>query len=76
VRRSIKLDYLEPKTSFIFGLIGSMPLQLSQVRKMPLQKLKLEICHYNSLIPLHMPLSSLKRIKDQNILVFKYVFEY
>ena len=34
-----------------------MPLQLSLVGKMPLQKSKLEICHSNFLIPLTMPFS-------------------
>jgi hypothetical protein len=29
------------------GLIGSMPLQFSSVRDMPLQKLNLEKCHSN-----------------------------
>jgi hypothetical protein len=42
------------------GLIGFMPLQPLRVGKMPLQKVKLEICHYNFLIPLCMPFSSLR----------------
>jgi hypothetical protein len=40
---------------FLLGLIGSMPLQLSHFGDMSLQKLKLEICHYNFVIHLSMP---------------------
>lgn len=39
------------------GLIGSMPLQFSQVGDMPLQKLNLDICHYNFFVFLSMPFS-------------------
>jgi hypothetical protein len=60
----------------LIGLIGSMPLQLSWVGKMPLQKSKLEICHYNYLILLSMPFSLLNRITIQKIHVFQCVFQY
>jgi hypothetical protein len=43
---------------------------------MPLQKHKLEICHYNSLIPLSMPFSLLRSITVPKILVFQCVFQY
>jgi hypothetical protein len=37
------------------GLIGSMPLQLSHIGEMPLQKSNLKKYHYNFFIPLMMP---------------------
>jgi hypothetical protein len=48
-----------PSETILNGLIGSMPLQFPQVEEMPLQKLKLDICHCNYLIPLHMPFCSI-----------------
>jgi hypothetical protein len=52
------------------GLIGSMPLQLSHIGEMPLQKSNMEKCHYNFFIPLTMPFCSFKDITIQKIHVF------
>ena len=52
------------------GLIGSMPLQLSEFTDLPLLFIILEPCHYNFKIlrnmPLHTPSTCFSKFMDQN----------
>jgi hypothetical protein len=60
MRYEIILDNLRFLDENMLGLIGFMPLQLSLLGEMPLQKQDLEICHSNFLIVVPMPFCTLQ----------------
>ena len=46
---SVKPKTLDPAAAIAIGLIGYMPLQLPRFDDTPLQFIKYETCHYNSM---------------------------